>query len=134
MLRAAGTPAKSPLGFEIGLDQQDAARRHALADQRHAPPVKIMEEEDRIKNAEIRPRLLQIQFQPGDPRPLALGQAAGFRQPDGVLVHRQDKGAGLGRGQAVAPGAAGQVQNPAAGTDQAPVPLEPAAGLSTVRR
>lgn len=133
MVGAGGTPTQGALRFEKGLHEEEAAGGHALQDPGHAGTIKIIEEQDRIKTPEFWPRLLEVKLQPGDPRSLPLGLAAGLRQPGGVLVHGQHRGPERRRREAVTPGTAGQVEHPAPRRNPVGVPGEPVTRAVTVQ-
>lgn len=133
MVGTGGTPTQGALRFQEGFHEQHAAGGEALEDPWHAGTIKIIEQQDRIKAAEIGPRLFQVEFEPGDARPLALGLAAGLGQPGRILVHGQHGGPQRRRRDAVAPGAAGQVKDPAPRHDPAGVPGKPVTRAVTVQ-
>lgn len=129
---AGGAPALAALRLEKGLQQEHPTGRHAAPDIRHARAIKITEEENRIKNPELRPGLLQVQFQPGDPLAGALRSAARLGHAGPVAVDRHHRGAQLGRGPAVPARPAGQVEDPAARGNQVGMAPEPVAGALDV--
>jgi hypothetical protein len=66
-MRARGrAPASLALGLEKGLHHEKTTGRYELDDPRHAGSVKIIEYQNRIKNPEIGPLTLEIQFPPVD--------------------------------------------------------------------
>lgn len=121
-------PPLRALRFEEGLQYQQAARRHRGAHTVHPGSVKIIEDENRIKNAEVRPRALQID----DPGPHRNAQRARHRrrglEGSRVAIHEEDVGAAGRRRNRMSPFAARQIEHPHAGLDEMSVPREPGAG------
>lgn len=126
------TPALGALGGQEGLHQEDPARRHTARYFGHPSSIKITEEENRIKDAKIRPRLLQVELQPGDELSRSLRLAARFGQPGAVAVHRHHRGAQGGGSPAVAAATAGQIEDAAARTNHVRMRTEPVAGALVV--
>ena len=83
-------PAELALDAQERLHHQQAARLDQLDHLGHLGPVKIIEHENRIKTAELRPRLFEVGCRPLDGQPLGLGPLATRGQPDLVLVDRRD--------------------------------------------
>lgn len=123
-----GPPAKLSLDFEEGLEQENAARSEHVDDLWHPGPVEVVEEKDRVELAEIRPRLLEIRLDPLDRQASPRRLGSGLGQLRRISIHGHDRGPQFGCRHRVSAGAAGQVENPGAGTDPGSMAGEPVAG------
>jgi glycerol-3-phosphate dehydrogenase len=121
-------PARLTLRLEKGFHHQQAGRRDQPEDSRHASPVKIIEYQHCIKNAQIGPTTLEIKHPPIDGNARGPGPRLGAFQLSQVPVNGNDLGPQLSRRETVPPIAAGKIEHPRARTYQMSVPEKPTAG------
>lgn len=128
MVIARGTPTEGALDRQKGLHDEHTARGDALENPRHPNPVKIIEDQNGIKNAQVRPGSLEVYRAPIDGDALGPGEVTGGLELGLVLVNGYYLGAARRSGNAVSALAGGQVKDPGTFDDQEVVPGEPGAG------
>ena len=133
VLGLLGAPSLLALRVQKGLHQEQSARREPRDQVTHPVTVKIIEDENRIKNTEVGPRPREVGHPALDGHPEAGGEgpAGGERR---LVAVEQRHGAAEGRGEdAMAAAAGGDVEHPHAGANPVSVPAEPGAGLGERR-
>lgn len=128
MIVARGTPPEVALRGQEGLHDEHAARGDARTDFLHAHAVKIVEHENRLKDAERRQFALQIGGNEVGGDAQTTRGLGGGRERVGVAVDPRDARAEQGRRDRVAAGAAGYVQHRGTRTHVMSMPGEPGAG------
>ncbi len=128
-----GAPAERPLPLEKGLHDEQPAPGHQGTDIGHPRAVKIIEHQNGIKGAEVRPLAGEVHALPFDFDAEARGRLASSVEPGGVAVHGGDDGAPPGHGEGVPALAAGEIQNAHPGFEEVVVPGEPRAGSRQVQ-
>lgn len=123
--QARRPPTEVALGREKGFHDEKAARRYAHQHRGHQCPVKIIEYQNRIKDAELRPRLLEIHPMPIDREPSLRGELSSRLQTRWVPVERHDVRSERRRRKCVASFAAGYVKHSRARADAVSMPGEP---------
>jgi glycerol-3-phosphate dehydrogenase len=127
-VRARGrAPARLTLRLEKCFHNEQAAGRDQLEDPRHLGPVKIIEYQNRIKNSELRPLALEVQLHPLHGQTGRGAAAARDVEGERIAVCRDHLGAQLGRGQAVPPFSARQIEHPITHTYPMSMPEKPGA-------
>jgi glycerol-3-phosphate dehydrogenase len=121
-------PARLALCLEKGFHHEPAAGRDQPEYSRHAGSVKIIEYQDCIKTAQLRPRPFQVHLAPVNGKPRSGGVLLRNRQLRWIAVYTQNPGAQGGGGQAVSSRTTGQIDDPRTRPDQMSVPDKPAAG------
>lgn len=121
-------PAKLALDLEEGLEDQEPARFEQVHDGGHSGPIKIVEHQDGIVLAEIRPGLLKVGLDPFDRQAAAGSFGLGFREATGVAIHSDDRRTALCCGNRVATVTAGEIENPSPSGNQRGMGRKPIAG------
>jgi glycerol-3-phosphate dehydrogenase len=122
-------PARLPLRVEERFHDKQTAGRNQPEDSRHAGSVKIIEYQNRIKSAELRPGAFEVQLPPLDGQVGGGGSLTSNRQPGPVPVYADHFGAEIRGGNAVPAVSAGQIQDSRPGGDTMSLPEKPGAGL-----
>ena len=128
VVRVVGPPAQLALRIQERFHQQDPTRAHLLQNPRHASPVKIIEDQNRIKNPQRFHYSAEVHHAPIEREALLVRQPASFLHGRFVPIHRRHCRSQRGGGQGMTSGSGGHVQHPRPGTDQTGVPGEPGAG------
>src|SRR6478736_1551665 len=127
-------PAEMALGDEESLHHQVPTRCDTRDHIIHPRPVKIVEAQDHIKNAQLGPGCREIDLSPFDGHSARRGQRTSPLDRRGVDVHGEDRRAELRGGDGVAPFPAGEVEHPHSRAQEMSVPLEPRTGPGVVHR
>ena len=121
-------PAEVSLSERVGFHQQDAARGKAIPDVVNAGPIEVVEHQDDVELAEIRPRSLEIDLSEIYRDPCLAGRRLSVGQLGRVTVEPNHRGPTAGRSDAVPPSATGKVEHPDTGSDKVIMPDEPGTG------
>lgn len=123
-----GTPALFALGGQEALRNEQPAWTHRIAGTGEARAVEIVEHQDGVKDPPVGPDVLQVGLLPVDPdASIDRGFARGS-EGVGISIDGNDDCAALRRCDRVATGAAGEVEDTAAGHDPVGLPGKPGAG------
>ncbi len=133
MILRRGPPAKVALGGEERFDHEEAACGDEFADLRQPRPVKIIEHHNRIKRAQVGPRLLEIDDAPINRETISLRERSRSREATLVPVHPQHRRAAGRRREGMSSFPAREVEDPGAGSQSMSVPDEPGARLRELR-
>ena len=99
----------------------------------HAGSVKIIEYQDRIKTAQLRPRPFQIQLAPVDRESRRGRTLPRQRQLRGIAIDADDLGAERRQRPGCGVPSTGEIEHPRAGPNQMSVPEKPGAGPGSGR-
>ena len=121
-------PAMGQLGLEKGFHHEQAARTHAGRHVAHPGPVKVIEEQNHIKDAKRGPRRFQVGGTGLELEPPRFRRVPRRRQRRRVAVHQQNLGAQRRGCDGMASLPAGQVEHPHPRTDPVSMPDEPGSG------
>jgi glycerol-3-phosphate dehydrogenase len=127
-------PARIALRFQKRFHDEQAAGPHQPEESRHAGSVKIIEYQNCIKTAQIRPLAFELQLAPLDLETLGCRSLASNRQPYRVTVDSQYSCTDPSGRQAVASLSTGKIEYPPSGTDPVSVPDKPGAGAAQAKR
>jgi glycerol-3-phosphate dehydrogenase len=131
MLASGRTPTVCRLAVEERFHHEHAARRHARRHVVHPGPVKIIEQQNRIKSAEVGPRPLEIDGAGLDAHVPRVGQPLRGGQGRLVAIHQQHLRAEGRGGQGMTTVSTGQVEYAHAGVNPVRVPGEPGSGAGS---
>jgi glycerol-3-phosphate dehydrogenase len=126
VLVAGRSPAFGALVRAERLHQQDATGPDLLDHVRHPRTVKIIEHQNRLKDAPRRPRRVEILLEPLHPEARLHGRLPREREPSGIAIDAGHDRPEARRGERVAAGATGHVENADAGCEAMSLPVKPA--------
>ena len=112
MLLAGRSPSEVALSEEVSFEEEHTARREAVAHLIHPRSVEIVEHQDCIEAAEVRPGTLEIDVPEIDGETQLLSGGSGRGQLVRVTIEGDDQTPGAGGGETVPPFTACNVEHP----------------------